>query len=146
MRSVWITRSGPPDALEVREGPDPAPGPGQALIRVRASGVNFADVMARLGLYPDAPPRPCVVGYEVAGTVERLGPGADGALATGRRVIALTRFGGYAEAVAVPAVQLFPMPPKMSFREGAPIPVNYLTALLMLRPFGNRQRGQRLLV
>src|SRR2546426_9079776 len=60
MRSVCITRTGPPEALEVRDGPDPVPGPGQALVRVRATGVNFADVMARLGLYPDAPPRPCV--------------------------------------------------------------------------------------
>ena len=146
MRSVWITRTGPPEALEVRDGPEPTPGPGQALVRVRAAGVNFADVMARLGLYPDAPPRPCVVGYEVAGTVERLGPGADGALATGQGVIALTRFGGYAEAVAVPAAQLFPMPAKMSFEEGAAIPVNYLTAVLMLRHFGNVKRGERVLV
>src|SRR5437764_1537278 len=146
MRSVWITRTGPPEALEVRDGPEPTPGPGQALVRVRASGVNFADVMARLGLYPDAPPRPCVVGYEVAGTVERLGPGADGVLAAGQRVIALTRFGGYAEAVAVPAAQLFPMPAGMSFEEGAAIPVNYLTAVLMLRHFGNLKRGERVLV
>ena len=72
MRSVWITKSGPPEVLEVRDGPDPEPKDGEVLIRVRGSGVNFADVMARLGLYPDAPPRPCVVGYEVAGTVERL--------------------------------------------------------------------------
>src|SRR2546422_2931802 len=146
MRSVWITRTGPPEALEGREGPDPVAGPGQALARVRASGVNLADVRARLGLYPDAPPRPCVVGYEVAGTIERLGPGADGALADGQRVIALTRFGGYAEAVAVPAAQLFPMPERMSFEEGAAIPVNYLTAVLMLRHFGNLQRGERVLV
>src|SRR2546425_3107704 len=146
MRSVWITRTGPPEVLEVRDGPDPVPGPGQALVRVRATGVNFADVMARLGLYPDAPPRPCVVGYEVAGTVEGLGPGADGALAAGKRVIALTRFGGYAEAVAVPAAQLFPMPARMSFEEGAAIPVNYLTAVLMLRHFGNVKRGECVLV
>ncbi|HUE30921.1 MAG TPA: medium chain dehydrogenase/reductase family protein [Verrucomicrobiae bacterium] len=146
MRSVWITRTGPPEALEVRDGPDPVPGPGQALVRVRATGVNFADVMARLGLYPDAPPRPCVVGYEVAGTIERLGPGTNGALATGQHVIALTRFGGYAEAVAVPAAQLFPMPARMSFEEGAAIPVNYLTAVLMLRHFGNVKRGERVLV
>src|SRR5712691_8286966 len=146
MRSVWITRTGPPEVLEVRDGPDPVPGPGQALVRVRATGVNFADVMARLGLYPDAPPRPCVVGYEVAGTVERLGPGADGVLAAGQRVIALTRFGGYAETVAVPAAQLFPMPARMSFEEGAAIPVNYLTAVLMLRHFGNVKRGERVLV
>src|SRR5437899_2662410 len=146
MRSVCITRTGPPEALEVRDGPDPVPGPGQALVRVRATGVNFADVMARLGLYPDAPPRPCVVGYEVAGTVERLGAGADGAVAAGQRVIALTRFGGYAEAVAVPVAQLFPMPARMSFEEGAAMPVNYLTAVLMLRHFGNVKRGERVLV
>src|SRR5881409_1061597 len=146
MRSVWITRTGPPEVLEVRDGPDPVPGPGQVLVRVRASGVNFADVSARLGLYPDAPPRPCVVGYEVAGTVERLGPGADGVLAAGRRVVALTRFGGYAEAVAVPTAQIFPLRDAMSFEEAAAIPVNYLTAVLMLRHFGNVKRGERVLV
>src|SRR2546428_3957898 len=146
MRSVCITRTGPPEALEVRDGPDPVPGPGQALVRVRATGVNFADVMARLGLYPDAPPRPCVVGYEVAGKVERLGPGVDGNLAVGRRVVALTRFGGYAEAIAVPTPQVFPMPERMSFEEAAAIPVNYLTAVLMLRHFGNVQAGDRVLV
>src|SRR5438128_2743507 len=146
MRSVWITRTGPPEALEVREVPDPTPGPGQALIRVRASGVNFADVMARLGFYPDAPPRPCVVGYEVAGTVEALGPGADGDLAIGRRVVALTRFGGYAEAVAVPTAQIFPLADGMGFEDAAAIPVNYLTAVLMLRHFGNVKRGERVLV
>jgi NADPH:quinone reductase-like Zn-dependent oxidoreductase len=146
MRSVWINRTGPPEVLEVRDGPEPTAGPGQALIRVRATGVNFADVMARLGFYPDAPPRPCVVGYEVAGTVESLGAGADGGLAVGRRVVALTRFGGYAEAVAVPAAQVFPLPERMSFEEGAAVPVNYLTAVLMLRHFGNVRRGDRVLV
>jgi NADPH:quinone reductase-like Zn-dependent oxidoreductase len=146
MRSVWIARSGPPEVLEVRDGPEPAPREGEVLVRVRASGVNFADVMARLGLYPDAPPRPCVVGYEVAGTVERLGAGADGELQVGQRVLALTRFGGYAEAVAVPARQVFPIPERMSFEEAAAIPVNYLTAVLMLRHFGNVRAGDRVLV
>ena len=146
MRSVWIPRTGPPDVLELRDGPEPVAGPGQVVVRVRASGVNFADVSARLGLYPDAPPRPCVVGYEVAGTIDRLGAGVDGDLAVGRRVIALTRFGGYAEAVAVPVAQVFPMPDSMSFEEGASIPVNYLTAVLMLRHFGNVRAGDRVLV
>src|SRR3989475_11736849 len=141
MRSVWIPRTGPPDVLEVRDGPEPVAGPGQVVIRVRASGVNFADVSARLGLYPDAPPRRCGVGYEVAGTIDRLGAGVDGALAVGRRVIALTRFGGYAEAVAVPVAQVFPMPDSMSFEGGASIPGNYLTAVLMLRHFGNVRAG-----
>src|SRR2546425_12295739 len=116
MRSVCITRTGPPEALAARDGPDPVPGPGQALVRVRASGVNFADVSARLGLYPDAPPRPCVVGYEVAGTIDRLGAGVDGDLAVGHRVIALTRFGGDAEAVAGPVAQGFPLPASGDFQ------------------------------
>jgi NADPH:quinone reductase-like Zn-dependent oxidoreductase len=144
MRSVWIPKAGPPEVLEVRDCPDPIPRPGEALLRVRAAGVNFADVSARLGVYPDAPPFPCVVGYEVAGVVEQA-PGVAG-LAPGQRVVALTRFGGYAEAVAVPAVQVFPLPDALSFEQGAAIPVNYLTAVLMLRHFGNVQAGERVLV
>src|SRR5215510_6839512 len=141
MRSVWIPKAGPPEVLEVRENPDPTPRTGQVLIRVRAAGVNFADVSARLGFYPDAPPFPCVVGYEVAGTVEQA-PGST-ELTPGQRVVALTRFGGYAEAVAVPAAQVFPLPDALSFEQGATIPVNYLTAVLMLRHFGNVQAGER---
>jgi NADPH:quinone reductase-like Zn-dependent oxidoreductase len=146
MRSVWIPRPGPPEVLEVREGPEPVPGSGQVLVRVRAAGVNFADVAARMGFYPDAPPRPCVVGYEVAGTIERLGPGVGAELAPAQRVVALTRFGGYAEAVAVPTAQVFPMPAAMGFEEAAAIPVNYLTAVLMLYRFGNVRRGETVLV
>jgi NADPH:quinone reductase-like Zn-dependent oxidoreductase len=107
--------------------------------------VNFADVPARMGFYPDAPPRPCVVGYEVSGVVEQVGPNVPG-IATGDRIVALTRFGGYTEAVAVPAAQVFPMPARMSFEEAAAVPVNYLTAVLMLRHFGNVRKGDRVLV
>ena len=145
MRAVWIPRPGPPEVLEVRDGADPTIDADQVLVRVRASGVNFADVSARLGVYPDAPPPPCVVGYEVAGTVERVG-GAVDTVRPGDRVLALTRFGGYAEAVAIPALQVFPMPAAMSFEEAAAIPVNYLTALLMLRTFGNVKAGEKVLV
>ena len=145
MRSVWITRTGPPDVLEVRESPDPVPANGEVLVRMRAAGINFADVMARLGLYPDAPKLPCVVGYEVAGTVERVGSGVAG-VKSGDRVVALTRFGGYTEAIAVPEAQVFPMPAAMSFEEAAAVPVNYLTAVLMLRHFGNVRKGDRVLV
>ena len=145
MRAVWIPRPGPPEVLEVREGPDPVVKPNQVLIRVKASGVNFADISARLGVYPDAPPPPCVVGYEVAGTVEQIGSGVQG-IVPGARVFALTRFGGYADVVAVPAAQVFSMPESMSFEEGAAIPVNYLTAVLMLRTFGNVKEGDRVLV
>jgi NADPH:quinone reductase-like Zn-dependent oxidoreductase len=78
MRQVWITRHGPPEVLEVREAVVPEPGDNEVLIKVAAAGVNFADIMARLGLYPDAPKPPCVVGYEVAGEVTALGPSATG--------------------------------------------------------------------
>jgi len=73
MRQVWITRVGPPEVLELREASDPTPGPGQVRIRVHAIGINFADIMARLGLYPDAPKLPAVIGYEVAGDIDAVG-------------------------------------------------------------------------
>jgi NADPH:quinone reductase-like Zn-dependent oxidoreductase len=92
MRAVVITRHGPPEVLAVQQRPDPTPGPGEVLIDVHAAGINFADLMARLGLYPDAPKPPCVVGYEVAGTVAALGPGVDSGLEIGQRVVAPTRF------------------------------------------------------
>src|SRR5215510_8980666 len=75
MRQVWITRTGPPEVLELREAADPVPRAGEVQIRVRAVGINFADIMARLGLYPDAPKLPAVVGYEVAGDISALGDG-----------------------------------------------------------------------
>jgi NADPH:quinone reductase-like Zn-dependent oxidoreductase len=146
MRQVWITRRGGPEVLEVREAPDPSPGPGEALVRVAAAGVNFADVLARMGLYPDAPPLPCVVGYEAAGTVAALGPGADDGLRVGDRVLALTRFGGYADLLIVPRGQVAAIPDRLSFEQAAAIPVNYLTAWLMLVHLGNLRRGERVLV
>ena len=144
MRAVWIVRWGGPEVLEVREGPEPEPGPGEVRVRVRAAGVNFADVMARLGLYPDAPRPPLVAGYEVAGVVEAAGEGAG--LAPGTRVLGLTRFGGQAEAVAVPAGQVVEMPEGMGFEEGAALPVNYLTAWQALFGVGTLRPGRSVLV
>ena len=91
MRAVVITRHGPPDVLRVEERPDPPVGPGEVRIAVRAAGINFADVMARAGLYPDAPEPPCVVGYEVGGEVESVGEGVDD-VKPGDRVAAGTVF------------------------------------------------------
>ena len=145
MRAVWITRPGGPEALEVRETADPEPGPGQVRIRVGAAGLNFADVMAAQGLYPDAPKRPCVVGYEVSGVVDALGEGTQGH-AVGQRVLALTHFGGHADVVCVPAEQVLPIPDAMSFEEAAAIPVNYLTAYHMLFRVAGVRPGERVLV
>src|SRR6476661_8643346 len=113
MRQVVIPRYGPPEVFELRELADPTPGEGEVRIAVRAAGVNFADVLARMGLYPDAPKPPVVVGYEVAGVVDAVGRGVT-APHEGDRVVALTRFGGYAESVVVPAYQAYRFPDRLS--------------------------------
>ena len=109
MRQIWITKAGPPEVLQLKEAPDPEPKAGEVRIRVEASGINFADILGRLGLYPDLPPIPVVPGYEVGGRIDALGAGVDASWA-GRDVFALTRFGGYADVVCVPLAQVFERP------------------------------------
>jgi NADPH:quinone reductase-like Zn-dependent oxidoreductase len=145
MRAVVITKHGGPGVLEVQERPDPEIGAGQVRIAVAAAGINFADVMARMGLYQDAPKTPCVVGYEVAGTILELGEGVNG-LSHGQRVLAGTQFGGYASQVVVPAADVVALPDRLSFEQGAAIPVNYATAWAGLIGYGNLQPGERVLV
>jgi NADPH:quinone reductase-like Zn-dependent oxidoreductase len=145
MRQVWIPKAGPPEVLEVREAPDPTPAAGEMRVRVEATGVNFADIMGRLGIYPDLPKMPVVVGYEVAGRVDAVGDGVERAW-VGRDVLAATRFGGYADVVCVPAIQVFERPPGMSARDGAALPVNYLTAYQMVEIMGGLRAGQTVLV
>ena len=145
MRQVWIPKAGPPEVLEVREAPDPTPATGEMRVRVEATGVNFADIMGRLGIYPDLPKMPVVVGYEVAGRVDAVGDGVERAW-VGRDVLAATRFGGYADVVCVPAIQVFERPPGMSARDGAALPVNYLTAYQMVEIMGGLRAGQTVLV
>jgi NADPH:quinone reductase-like Zn-dependent oxidoreductase len=145
MRQVVIPRYGPPEVFETREVPDPSPGDGEIRIRVRAAGVNFADVLARLGLYPDAPKPPLVVGYEVAGRIDAVGRSVVG-VAEGDRVVALTRFGGYADAVVVPAGHAFHFPDELSDAEAAAVPVNYLTASLALYRMAALAPGETVLV
>jgi NADPH:quinone reductase-like Zn-dependent oxidoreductase len=149
MRAVVITKHGGPAVLQVQERPDPVLGPGQVRIEVAAAGINFADVMARMGLYADAPKTPCVVGYEVAGTVLELGEGASSPahpLSRGQRVFAGTLFGGYASQVVAPAADVVALPDALSFEQGAAIPVNYATAWAGLLGFGSLRSGERVLV
>jgi NADPH:quinone reductase-like Zn-dependent oxidoreductase len=145
VRAVWQQRNGGPEVLSVRETPDPEPGPGEVRVRVRACGLNFAEVMARQGLYPDAPKPPCVLGYEAAGVVDALGPGTEGP-AVGTPVVALTRFGGHADVVCAPMAQVLPLPDGMDFETAAAIPVTYLTAYHMLFRVANLQPGAKVLV
>jgi NADPH:quinone reductase-like Zn-dependent oxidoreductase len=145
MRAVWITSAAGPDGLEVRESADPVPGPGELRIRVRAAGLGFAEVMAAQGLYPDAPKRPCVVGYEVAGVVDAAGHGVT-EHAVGSRVVALTHFGGHSDLVCVPQEQVFAIPEGKDFEAAAALPVTYLTAYHMLFRVACVRGGERVLV
>lgn len=145
MRQAVISRHGSPDVFQMRELPDPSPQPDDVRIRVRAAGINFADVLARLGLYPDAPKPPMVVGYEVAGYVDGFGSAVTG-FSDGDRVVALTRFGGYSDTVVVPAAQAFHFPDNLSDSEAAAVPVNYLTAALALYRMAALAPGETVLV
>src|SRR6201988_3554912 len=136
MKQMFIVGHGGPEKLQLRQSPDPSPSQGEGRIRVRASGITFAGILARQGLYPDAPRIPCVVGYEVSGRVDAAGPGADASW-VGRDVVALTRFGGYSDFVVVPQRQVFEKPATLSYEQAAAIPVNYLTAWLLLVVMGS---------
>jgi NADPH:quinone reductase-like Zn-dependent oxidoreductase len=149
MKAVVITKHGGPGVLEVQEQDDPTLGPGEVRIAVAAAGVNFADVMARMGLYADAPDTPCVVGYEVAGTILELGEGVSEShpsLGHGQRVFASTKFGGYASQVVAAATDVVELPEELTFEQGAAIPVNYGTAWAALLGYGSLQPGERVLV
>jgi NADPH:quinone reductase-like Zn-dependent oxidoreductase len=145
MRQAVITRHGPPEVFDIREAPDPTPAAGELRIRVRAAGINFADILARLGLYPDAPKPPMVVGYEVAGRVDAIGSDVTG-FSEGDRVVALTRFGGYSDAVVAPATLCFHFPDQLSDSEAAAVPVNYLTAAIALYRMAALAPGETVLV
>jgi NADPH:quinone reductase-like Zn-dependent oxidoreductase len=145
MRAVVLTGHGGPEVLRVEERPDPDAGPGEVRIAVKAAGINFADTMARIGLYPDAPKPPCVLGYEVAGEVESVGEAVTDHK-PGDRVVAGTRFGGQASLVSVPQGQVLPLADRLSFEQGAAIPVNYSTAYCGLVVMGGLKEGERVLV
>lgn len=131
MRALVNRKAGGPDVLAVEEWPDPTPTQGEVRVAVKRAGLNFSDIAARVGLYPDAPKFPMVVGYEIGGVVDRVGPGVS-SLKEGDRVTAMCRFGGQVSMRCVPETQTRKIPDAMSFDEAAALPVNYLTAYQML--------------
>src|SRR5215831_4220395 len=145
MKQVVITRPGGIGVLKVETRPDPQPRRGEVAIRVKASGVNFADILARKGMYPDAPKMPCVVGYEVAGIVEAAGEAVDQSM-VGQPVFGLTRFNGYADIVTVPAAQTLAKPESLTFEQAAAIPVNYLTAYALIVVMGSLHPDESILI
>jgi NADPH:quinone reductase-like Zn-dependent oxidoreductase len=145
MRAIVTTRNGDVRVMKVETRPDPVPAPGEVLIRVKAAGLNFADILARQGLYPDGPPKPCVMGYEVSGVIAAVGGGVDPGI-VGESVIAMTRFGGQAEQVCVPDAQVFEKPAQLSFEQGAALPVNYLTAWALIVTMGGLRADESILI
>lgn len=145
MRAIVTTRNGDVDVLKVENRPDPIPQKGEVLVRVKAAGLNFADILARQGLYPDAPSKPCIMGYEVAGTIESIGDTVDPNI-VGQSVIGMTRFKGQAELVAIRASQVFEKPTELTFEQGAAIPVNYLTAWALVVTMGGLNKDEAVLI
>lgn len=143
--AIQIPRFGPPEVLQAREIPLPPPDPGEIHLRVRAAGVNFADLLQRAGLYGKVSPLPYAPGFEVAGEVARVGRGVEG-WKEGDSAVALLRFGGYARDVVVPADQVFPYPSTLSPAEAAAVPVVFLTAWVCLFETGFARPGDTVLV
>jgi NADPH:quinone reductase-like Zn-dependent oxidoreductase len=145
MKAAVITKFGAPSVLKIQDWPEPTPQKGEVKIRVKAIGLNFADVMARVGLYPGIPKPPFVPGIEVSGIVTKVGENVR-KWRHGDRVIAFTQLGGYAEYAVVKQELLFPLPKRMSFEEGATFSVAYLTAYHGLVTLGHVHRGDKLLI
>lgn len=144
MKAVQIHEFGGPEVLKVEEAPEPKIGSGDVLIQMEAAGVNYADVMLRAGVYP-VKGLPVTPGFEVAGRIIDVGDGVT-EVRVGDRVVAMVDFGGQAELVAAPAATVFSLPDSVSAAEAAALPVNYLTALHMLREFGRLVPGESVLV
>jgi len=144
MRAAVVKKYGATENFEFKEWPDPVLKQGECLIRVRAVGINFADLMQRMGMYPGTPKAPFIPGFEVAGMVESAPSG--GTTRLGDRVVAMTRFNAYAELAACPADGVFAIPDSLSFEEAVAIPVNYLTAYHSMFEMGNLRKGDRVLV
>ena len=151
MRGMVVRKYGAPEVFEPREVPDPQPKAGEALIRVKTIGVNFADLLQRMGIYPGTPKPPFVPGLEIAGVVEKVadsgGKPVEGEpLRVGEAVVAFTQFNAYAAWAAVPVRQVYRLPAGMPFDDATAIPVNYLTAYHSMFTMGNLQPGDRVLV
>ena len=145
MKQIWITKAGQPEVLRTQTAPDPIPGNGEIRIRVLASGINFADMMGRMGTYPDAPAIPYVPGYEVAGFIDLVGQGVPD-FKEGDNVFAATRFGGYSNVVCVPYKQAFNRLDWMPVTDAAALPVNYMTAYMALIVMGSLKPGDKVLI
>ncbi len=145
MRSWQVTHYGEPEEMALASVATPTPSRGQVLIRNRACGLNFFDLLQCQGKYQARPSFPFTIGAEVAGVVESVGPGTDG-ITPGSRVSAIPRGGGFAEYTLSDASRVFPIPPELSFEQAAAMQVVYQTSLFALEHRAKLRRGESLLV
>lgn len=144
-RDIVIEKYGPASSLTLREIAPREPGDDEVAIDVAYSGINFADIQMRIGLYPDAPKRPFVPGYEVSGKVSRVGKGVR-ELQPGDAVVAGTYFGGYASTVTIPSRQVFKLPGSYDLAAGAALPVACFTAQLAVHEMARVRKGDRVVI
>jgi NADPH2:quinone reductase len=145
MKAVRVPRFGGPEVLELATLPDPVPGPGELLLQVHAAALNWSDLLQRAGTYPGGPQPPFIAGQEAAGVVVAHGPGVDGP-PIGARVAAITGKGLHASHAVVPAATCFPIPPSLSFEEGAALLVSLLTAGWALSRLGRAAAGETVII
>jgi NADPH2:quinone reductase len=145
MKAVLAQTFGPPEQLRLEEVPPRHAGAGEVVIRVKACGVNFFDVLIVQGKYQVRPPLPFPPGGEVAGVISEVGKGV-GALKTGMRVLAFTGHGGYAEELTADAASVIALPEQMDFVTAAAFPITYATSYHALKDRGQLRSGETLLV
>ncbi len=146
MKAIVLIKKGIPSiAFELREVPKPKPSASQVLIQVEAFGLNFADVMARRGLYEDAPKMPGILGYDVVGTIAELGENVSN-LKIGQRVLALTRFGGYAEFVTTESQAVVPISQDMPVGIAVALATQYITAYFCAEEMVQLNKGDHVLI
>lgn len=144
MKSVLVPRFGGPEVLEVREVPVPEPASSQIRVRVKAAGINYADIMQREGLYPNGPKAPFSAGFEVAGVVDAVGARVT-QWKPGDAVMGFCQ-GGYSEYALIMAAQAMPKPEQLDFHQAAAVPCQYLTAYHALLTLGRLEAGQTVLL
>ncbi|HRG98293.1 MAG TPA: medium chain dehydrogenase/reductase family protein [Polyangiaceae bacterium] len=148
VRKVVIHRAGSYEQLRVESASLRAPGPDEVVLDVAAAGVNYADVIVRMGLYSSARELvgwPITPGFEVAGTVRAVGANVRD-VSVGARALAVTLFGGYASAIVAPRAQVFSLPSSLTFEQGAALPAVFLTAYFALHVLAHPRRGERVLI
>ncbi len=145
MEAVVVTNYGGPDNMEIQDIPMPTPGPSEICIKVSRAGINFADILSRMGIYPGAPKPPFTPGMEVSGTIHEVGPDVEG-FEVGDRVVGTGTKGGYASYTVSNSQGVFKIPDDISFDTAAAFPAVYLTSYLMIIHPGDLHPGESILI